>query len=71
VKVLGELEPVESKLFVSLQSMSVSAEAFLQLVCIKRPEMLEEMVALDFTDGVRTGSLLRLYLILVSCAYLY
>jgi hypothetical protein len=57
VKVLGELEPVESKLFVSLQSVSVSAEAFLQLVRLKRPEMLEETVALDFTDGVRTGSL--------------
>jgi hypothetical protein len=57
VKVLGELEPVESKLFVSLQSVSVSAEAFLQLVRLKRPEMLEETVALDFMDGVRTGSL--------------
>jgi hypothetical protein len=57
VKVLGELEPVESKLFVSLQSVSVSAEAFLHLVRLKRPEMLEETVALDFTDGVRTGSL--------------
>jgi hypothetical protein len=57
VKVLGELEPVESKLFVSLQSVSVSAEAFLQLVRLKRPEMLEETVALDFTDGVQTGSL--------------
>lgn len=57
MKVLGELEPVESKLFVSLQSVSVSAEAFLQLVRLKRPEMLEETVALDFTDGVRTGSL--------------
>jgi hypothetical protein len=55
--VLGELEPVESKLFVSLRSVSILAEAFLQLVRLKRPEMLEEMVTLDFTDGVQTGSL--------------
>ena len=57
MKVLGEFEPVESKLFVSLWSVSASTEAFLRLGRLKRPETVEETVPLDFTDGVRTGSL--------------
>lgn len=54
---LGEFEPVESKLFVSLWSVSASAEAFLRLARLKRPETVEETVPFDCTEGVRTESL--------------
>jgi hypothetical protein len=55
VKVLGEFEPVESKLVESLWSVSVSAEAFLRPVDrLKRPETVEDTLPLDCTEGART-----------------
>jgi hypothetical protein len=54
VKVLGELEPVESKLFVSLQRVSISAEAFLQLVRLKRLWTLRTVCEQDhYIEGLR------------------
>ena len=57
MKLFGEFEPVESKLVVSLWSVSVSAEAFLRLDRLKRPETVEDTVPLDSTEGARTESL--------------
>lgn len=57
MKLFGEFEPVESKLVVSLWSVSVSAEAFLRLDRLKRPETVEDTVPLDCTEGARTESL--------------
>lgn len=57
MKLPGEFEPVESKLIESLWSVSVSAEAFLRLDRLKRPETVEDTVPLDCTEGARTESL--------------
>lgn len=58
VKVLGEFEPVESKLVESLWRVSVSAEVFLRPVDrLKRPETDDEIVPLVCTEGARTESL--------------
>jgi hypothetical protein len=58
VKVLGEFEPVESKLVESLWRVSVSVEGFLRPVDrLKRPDTVEVIVPLDCTEGARTESL--------------
>ncbi|KAN0124270.1 hypothetical protein V8E52_001919 [Russula decolorans] len=54
-EIRSQIEAVEADARQTGAHVSVSAEAFLRLVHLKRPEMLEETVALDFKDDQDTA----------------